>query len=653
MSHLFVIVVFLLFCYAAQSEDQCTSDIISILTNPADLTFYRMKDAWGDIPPKDIADGNLYSLGSPWECQTLGSSTSRSCTISTDLQAKIEVYSGTNTSSTIFPFKALFLCVSPACTEQNLIPSFESAAAAVGIRFRFIRSGSVKVTCMEEKKLSIGAILMITLLALIGFVGVVASVLDEWFESKKNGNDQYKLLGEEIQDVDESVGKSGSTFHEYVRVFSALRGARELVTVKERSVRPGEDDLSSLNGIRVLSLLWVMLGHTYLTILSTSYGNFAEFIETAKTFSFQFVSNAFFAVDTFFVLSGFLAVYLLYKAVHKSKGVLTFSRIGFTYLHRFLRITPTYLVVVGVYALLFKYFYDGPLWDAGMDYIESTCNSYWWRNILYIDNFFDIQDDCIAWGWYLANDMQFFLITPWMVLLWYNRPMLGHIAFTSITLASVLCCIVLTVHFDLNLFGPLSKLYYPKDSSAVDYQNYIYFKPWARIQAYLMGMLLGYVQQKYGKFVKDRMSDWRIVSFLFILALSLLMGPLFGLHEKQVGHTPSLAEDVFYIAFSRSSWGLGVALIVLLNVNGKGFYINEFLSMPVWVPFARMGLPAYLIHYLFVQMNIFGRWTVGYISDFHMVTIFFSIACFTYISAFFLTIFIENPLRQLEKRFLH
>lgn len=40
------------------------------------------------------------------------------------------------------------------------------------------------------------------------------------------------------------------------------------------------------------------------------------------------------------------------------------------------------------------------------------CRSAWWTNLLYINNFVPkvYTDQCVPWAWYLANDMQFFVI---------------------------------------------------------------------------------------------------------------------------------------------------------------------------------------------------------------------------------------------------
>ena len=47
----------------------------------------------------------------------------------------------------------------------------------------------------------------------------------------------------------------------------------------------------------------------------------------------------------------------------------------------------------------------------------SHCVKFWWRNLLNINNFWPESEMCAAWSWYLANDFQFFCISPVFLIL--------------------------------------------------------------------------------------------------------------------------------------------------------------------------------------------------------------------------------------------
>lgn len=59
------------------------------------------------------------------------------------------------------------------------------------------------------------------------------------------------------------------------------------------------------------------------------------------------------------------------------------------YLHRIWRITPPYMIILMITATLSKYFGDGPLFPDGYEY--KSCKSTWWTNLLYINNYFDLN----------------------------------------------------------------------------------------------------------------------------------------------------------------------------------------------------------------------------------------------------------------------
>ena len=99
---------------------------------------------------------------------------------------------------------------------------------------------------------------------------------------------------------------------------------------------PKGDHLSCLDGIRFLSISWVMLGHIFgaetdifpLTNLISFYTS------VLNRFEFQVVINAFVSVDSFFLMSGCLVSYLMLKDLDKTKGRISFPLL---YLHRYLR----------------------------------------------------------------------------------------------------------------------------------------------------------------------------------------------------------------------------------------------------------------------------------------------------------------------------
>ncbi|GBN43894.1 hypothetical protein AVEN_269142-1, partial [Araneus ventricosus] len=76
------------------------------------------------------------------------------------------------------------------------------------------------------------------------------------------------------------------------------------------------------------------------------------------------------------------------------------------------------MIVLAFYATISPFLGSGPLWP---DYdVIPSCKDNWWWNMLYINNFQALFfDQCMEWSWYLANDMQFYVISPlFLITLW-------------------------------------------------------------------------------------------------------------------------------------------------------------------------------------------------------------------------------------------
>ena len=145
----------------------------------------------------------------------------------------------------------------------------------------------------------------------------------------------------------------------------------------------GVPEMRILNGLRVLSMGWVVLGHTYLYMNSMAGGGVANqaFDETIQArLPTIMISNGQFSVDTFFVLSGFLGAYVGLRklsAMDKAgKKVPSPPALAFAaFVDRWLRLTPLYFFMLMVYMFLIPHVLTGPAatWNAATqmdDYVR-------------------------------------------------------------------------------------------------------------------------------------------------------------------------------------------------------------------------------------------------------------------------------------------
>ena len=412
--------------------------------------------------------------------------------------------------------------------------------------------------------------------------------------------------------------------------------------------QPG-NAITSINGIRVISMFWVITGHTYLWGLT--YGvtaNVEKAVEAVpKRFLFQPIDNSFLSVDSFFVLSGLLLSYLAIREMERRKGRFPFV---FFYLHRMLRLSPAYYFAIFLNFKLLPYVGTGPLW-----YVRDVrpCEKYWWTNILYINNFYPttFSEQCYGVTWYLANDMQFYIISPIFLLLLYHFWKIGFATIAGTMLASIVVIgsMASIKNPDANLLQGTLVL---GDESHLALSNFafsnIYEKPYCRINAYLVGIVLGFI---FYKKWRVRPNFWVRICFysaVWIIAAICCVTIAFGQYQTWIGHPFSESENILFFMFNRTVYSIGIALMVYACHNGFGGIINSFLSWSFWVPPSRLTFMAYLSHPIVLTiMYSTMRYRFIY-TDYVLISLIISAVVLSYALALVLAVVVEYPLANVE-----
>ncbi|KAL0276270.1 UNVERIFIED_CONTAM: hypothetical protein PYX00_003876 [Menopon gallinae] len=353
-----------------------------------------------------------------------------------------------------------------------------------------------------------------------------------------------------------------------------------------------------------------------------------------RDFLFQSISNGAFSVDTFFFISGLLISYVYYKAEggkmnraeetaasHAKASGMKFLG-GVTY--RIVRLTPPYLVVLVLTYLTGRWFYFNSVFESPVG-DHFTCPRYWWRNVLYINTLFPVNQMCMIWSWYLADDTQFYFLGL-MILLISSRYAKFATFFTGILLASswvTTAIITLYTQHKPSIEEPLGLF------------DQLYDKPWTRLGPYIVGMAVGYYLARINCKATYHKGVVTLGWILSMMTTFILVHGLYGELDQ--------VESAAYVALSHTAWSLAVSWIVVACVTGYGGPVNVILSSRLFAPFSRLSYCAYLIHPLIMLSTLAHMDGATHLQRDTMVIAIFGYFFVSYLGSVILTILFEAP----------
>ena len=653
---------------AYANESQCLDDFTTLFDTPGHNSLGlslgdQAVDALGK-PGSDILGGNMYMYGSYDECFDIGEDLVQYCAV----PLYIVYTSAPAVRLTPTPF-LMGICVPRSCNVSDLKYFVTEANQYLYLveKIYSIRPAHVECTRSKHVPYSAGAIAMITVCVIFLALSAIGSSVDmgvKWINTllnrpefskyggqhsinpnPENDSEKSPLLGRvRYSDTGSKRERSNDIFSlfekplEFITAFSLFKNVPMILSTKQPPTA-----ITSLNGIRVISMFWVILAHTlYWAFLSGTIKNTNYVFSTViKRFSFQVIMNGFFSVDSFFFLSGALVAYLTLREMEKRRGRFPFLTY---YLHRYLRLTMVYAFLLFFWWALTQHLVDGNTWK---DVTDKNCEKYWWTNLLYINNLYPwkMEKECMGWSWYLANDMQFFVVAPLILIpLYYFFPVGLAVSLGMLGVSFIATGSIAGVHkYSANTF-----LQTPNATAGAQQSSDIYIKPYCRISPYLVGLVLGYVLYKKIRFNFHWLVNWMMYVGVWVLAAGCCVSTLYGLYDSWHGHQLSLAENVTYFMFSRFVWAVGLALMVFACHNGYGWVINSFLSMKFWIPLSRLTYTAYLIHPIILTVIFSSLRDPFTYTEYTLAVYAVAMVVLSFGAAGVVAAFVEFPLSNLE-----
>ncbi|GBM27687.1 Nose resistant to fluoxetine protein 6 [Araneus ventricosus] len=647
------------------SSDKCVQDLEYVfrsLLPPSDWSM-KMVDSFGK-PESALLLGNSKWLGEYDECLKVyappngktgvGDFHGKYCTISIPLVLE-------NMTLPLSTAVCLPDSCNPNATFNGIFNKLSTNFNMTGMneRVESILSNAT-ITCKSKsKELTTGAIVVLVLLSIIALPAVIGSsitALEHYMRTKAakepscaaNTGDKSSLNG----DV-ETASNDGALLrgaNNEVKLPAWLEKCKPFFNCfciftngeKILNTASAEGQLPCLHGIRFLSITWVIICHCYTATMS-SVRNTLEMVDFMDHWTLQVIMNGYFSVDSFFVLSGFLVGYVYFQAAAKTDGKIPWL---YFYIHRYIRLTPVYMLVLAFYTTVSPFLGSGPLWPEYT--VIQGCKDSWWWNLLYFNNFQTQANQCMGWSWYLADDMQFYIISPLFLITLYRWPKIGY------SLLGLFFCITFTANFAITyeydlIAGMANIIEYAKDiqtyeAKLTDFSTMIYIKPYTRVGAYLVGLLLAYIIYKRKQNNSGKLNT--ITLWIgWLLASGIALACQFGLYHQKL----STVETSFYNALNHIGFSLSLAWVIFVCVIGQGDAVNSILSWKALIPLSRLTYCAYLVHPI-VQITYFV--SIKRLIEFnHINAIMLNVGTLfiSYAAALVTSLLLESPVIRLER----
>ncbi|XP_054157276.1 nose resistant to fluoxetine protein 6-like [Oppia nitens] len=201
-----------------------------------------------------------------------------------------------------------------------------------------------------------------------------------------------------------------------ITAFSMRHNLHKLMSTDTES-----QSLSCIHGIRVVTITWVILGHC---MLYSNYQAFDRTFDSRHIFTaidLQPFLNTSYGVDTFFVISGILTTYVTFSITNGDRN--GFSMLGYL-MSRYLRLTPLLGLFI-LFTFLLPLVSSGPYWHETVEPIIDRCTTNWWLNLIYLQNYINVDQICLLHTWYLSCDMQFHIISLLIIIAFYRSRSAG------------------------------------------------------------------------------------------------------------------------------------------------------------------------------------------------------------------------------------
>ncbi|XP_039294768.1 nose resistant to fluoxetine protein 6 isoform X3 [Nilaparvata lugens] len=513
------------------------------------------------------------------------------------------------------PLLSVGLCLPAGCGKEEIIDHYRNFASKYNVT---VQMNKYSCTASDEKKpFTWLEIILLDFVLMLTIIVVIATIVDMNFPEK----------GEP------GVGR------DLLNCFSFIRNGRAIFKT-ETTKRP----LATLNSFRFLSVTWVIICHHYLFSVLRPAVNYLEMSQLFTRIYAAPILNGLLAVDNFILMNGLLLSYLFLEAMHKGHK---FNIILF-YLHRLVRILPGYILqLIITMTLVSRYYSEGPLWKNFMERHTENCMESWWTNILFINNYVNVDKQCIPSTWYLSLDMQLHFAAPIFLLsIWRWKRFVKY----GIPLFIVLANIIAFLNSYIGQFPAGSII--ARDLKTVHTYPYEYITTHNKLGPWFIGLGLGYIlyyaREKPIKLTAPMVKLGWTLSFVFGMGVIMSISYF---HQDSTEYNRWLSST--YSGLHSTIWAFCISWVIFACETGYGGGVKKFLAWRVFQPLGKLTFVIFMCHIGIQYGNSSASKASGYIEKVPMATNILGEITACILVTPFLSCFYEAPYICLERLYIN
>lgn len=211
-------------------------------------------------------------------------------------------------------------------------------------------------------------------------------------------------------------GNETDTKSDLLTSFSLIRNSKHLFSLERDS-----GDITMAHAIRLFNAVMLVLSHKCMALFFNPYSNRTAMTELLGRPWTVLARAASLYTDPFLMLSGMLTAYSLLGQLQRNGRINIIKEFA----KRYFRIMPPLAFLIVFCTFILPLLGSGPQWNLVVTHHSGICKQHWWRNLLFIHNWFGFSNMCLTHTHHVGIDTELFLVAPFLILLLWRWPKKG------------------------------------------------------------------------------------------------------------------------------------------------------------------------------------------------------------------------------------